>query len=92
MTALRPDLAKYGIVPGDMIEALEVMLQGVPVTRIIEKERTLEVFLRLDEASRKDIETIKIVFLKINGQPIGNVKNDFFLRNRIDRWKKTKDK
>lgn len=56
---LRSDLAKYGITPGNLIESLEAMLQGVPVTKIIEKDRYLEVFLRLDDNSRKDIESIK---------------------------------
>ncbi len=56
---MRPDLAHYGITPGNLMESLEAMLQGVPVTKIIEKDRYLEVFLRLDENSRKDIESIK---------------------------------
>lgn len=57
--AMREDFARYGLIPGDVIESLEVMLQGVPVTRIIEKDRSLDVFLRLDEESRKDIDVIK---------------------------------
>lgn len=57
--AMRPDLKKYGIIPGDLMQSLEAMLQGVPVTRLIEKERYLDVFLRLDQESRKDIETIR---------------------------------
>lgn len=57
--AMRPDMAKYGIVPGDLIESLEAMLQGVPVTRIIEKDRYLDVFIRLNDDSRKDINAIR---------------------------------
>ncbi len=57
--AVREDLARHGLVPGEIIESLEAMLQGVPVTRIIEKDRYLDVFIRLDEESRKDIEAIK---------------------------------
>jgi CzcA family heavy metal efflux pump len=57
--AMRDDFAKYGLIPGDVIESLETMLQGVPVTRIIEKDRSLDVFLRLDDESRRDIEAIK---------------------------------
>jgi Cu(I)/Ag(I) efflux system membrane protein CusA/SilA len=69
--AMRPDLARFGIVPGDLVEALEVMLQGVPVTRIIEKERTLEVFLRLDERSRQDIDAIRTI--PVHVLPTGEV-------------------
>jgi len=56
---MRPDLKKYGIIPGDLMESLEAMLQGVPVTRLIEKERYLDVYLRLDQESRKNIEAIR---------------------------------
>ncbi|MDZ4786302.1 MAG: efflux RND transporter permease subunit [bacterium] len=69
--ALRPDLKKYGIIPGDLIESLEAMLQGVPVTRLIEKDRSLDVYLRLDEASRGDIE--KIRNLPVHVLPTGEV-------------------
>jgi Cu/Ag efflux pump CusA len=57
--ALRDQLAQYGIVPGKLIHNLESMLQGVPVTRIIEKDRFFDVYLRLNEQSRTDIEAIK---------------------------------
>lgn len=57
--AMRPDLAKYGIPAGELMDNLEAMLQGVPVTRIIEKDRYLDVYLRLNEESRKDIDAIK---------------------------------
>jgi CzcA family heavy metal efflux pump len=78
---MRPDLARYGITPGNLIESLESMLQGVPVTRIIEKDRTLEVFLRLDESSRDDIESIKSLPAHVlpTGQviPLGEVADIF---------------
>ncbi len=57
--AMRPELKKYGIIPGDLMASLEAMLQGVPVTRLIEKDRSLDVFLRLDAESRKDIDAIR---------------------------------
>jgi len=69
--AMRPDLARYGILPADLMEALEVMLQGVPVTRIIEQSRFLDVFVRLDEASRKDIDTVKKIPAHV--RPTGEV-------------------
>ncbi len=56
---MRPDLARYGISAGELMDSLEAMLQGVPVTKIIEKERYLDVYLRLNEESRKDIEAIR---------------------------------
>lgn len=56
--AMREEMSKYGIVPGELISTLEAMLQGVSVTRIIEQDRFLDVHVRLDEVSRKDIEAI----------------------------------
>ncbi len=69
--AMRPELKEYGIIPGDLIESLETMLQGVPVTRLIEKDRALDVFLRLDQESRKDIDAIRD--LPVHVLPTGKV-------------------
>jgi len=69
--AMREDLARYGLIPGDVMDSLETMLQGVPVSRLIEKDRSLEVFLRLDEPSRKDIDTIKT--LPVHVLPTGQI-------------------
>ncbi len=57
--AMRPDLAKFGIMPGELVDNLEAMLQGVPVTRIIENDRYLDVYLRLDAESRKNMDQIR---------------------------------
>lgn len=69
--AMRPYLQKYGILPGDLMKTLEAMLQGVPVTRLLERERYLDVYLRLDEESRGQIETIRT--LPIHVTPTGDV-------------------
>lgn len=68
---VRPDLAKYGVSPGDLMENLEAMLQGVPVTRIIENDRFLDVYLRLKEDSRKDIDSIRKLPAYVS--PVGQV-------------------
>lgn len=57
--AMRPEMKKYGILPGELTDSLEAMLQGVPVTRLIEKDRYLDVYLRLDQESRKNIDSIR---------------------------------
>jgi Cu(I)/Ag(I) efflux system membrane protein CusA/SilA len=62
---MRSDLAKYGIVPGDAIESLELMLQGVPVTRIFEGDRILDVYIRLEEKYRRTIDDIKKLSLHV---------------------------
>ena len=79
--AMRPELKKYGILPGDLMASLEAMLQGVPVTRLIEKDRYLDVYLRLDEDSRKDIDTIRQLPAHVlpTGQvvPLGEISDIF---------------
>lgn len=62
---LRSDLAKYGIVPGDVIESLELMLQGLSVTRIFEDDKILDVHLRLEEKYRRTIEDVNKLSLHI---------------------------
>jgi CzcA family heavy metal efflux pump len=56
---MREDLAKYGILPGHLIKDLEAMLQGVVVGRIIRSDRYYDVYVRLDEDSRDDIDSIR---------------------------------
>jgi Cu(I)/Ag(I) efflux system membrane protein CusA/SilA len=62
---MRSDLAKYGMVPGDAIESLELMLQGVSVTRIFEEDKILDVQVRLEEKYRKTIDDIKKLSLHV---------------------------
>ena len=62
---MRSDLARYGIVPGEAIESLELMLQGTPVTRIFEGDKIFDVYIRLEEKFRKTIEDIKRLTLHV---------------------------
>lgn len=69
---MREDLAKYGILPGHLVKDLEAMLQGVVTGRIIRKERFYDVYVRLDETSREDMNAISKlpVFIKPTGEPV----------------------
>jgi Cu(I)/Ag(I) efflux system membrane protein CusA/SilA len=69
--AMREDVRKYGILPGELTESLEAMLQGVPVAKLIEKDRHLDVYLRLDEESRKDLGALRK--LPVHVLPTGDV-------------------
>ncbi len=62
---MRSDLARYGLIPGDAIESLELMLQGIPIARIFEGNKILDVQLRLEEKYRKSIEDIKKLSLHV---------------------------
>lgn len=69
---MRSDLGKYGIVPGDAITSLELMLQGMPVTRIVEQDRFVDVYVRLEEKFRRSIDDIKKLSVHVlpTGRPI----------------------
>lgn len=69
---MRSDLGKFGISPGEIIESLEMMLQGEVVTRIAEGDRFLDVTVRLQEKFRENIEEIKSLAIHVlpSGRPV----------------------
>lgn len=62
---LREEAAKFGINSGEMIENLEMALNGEVVGQIIDQQRFFNVFMRFDEASRSDPEAMKKTTIKI---------------------------
>jgi len=62
---LRDDAKKYGIVVGDLAQLLQKALQGEVVGQILENQKTVDVVMKFDEASRSDLELIKKTPIKI---------------------------
>lgn len=62
---LRDEAAKFGIISGEMIENLEMALNGEVVGQILDQQRFFNVFMRFDEASRSDPEAMKKTVIKI---------------------------
>ncbi len=62
---LREEAAKFGLVSGEMIENLEMALNGEVVGQIIDQQRFFDVFMRFDEASRSDLDAMKKTTIKI---------------------------
>lgn len=62
---LREEAAKFGINSGEMIENLEMALNGEVVGQIIDQQRFFNVFMRFDEVSRSDPEAMKKTTIKI---------------------------
>ncbi|MFS4460119.1 efflux RND transporter permease subunit [Bdellovibrio sp. HCB2-146] len=56
---LRDQAARYAVSVGDLAKLLEKALQGEIVGQILQKQRTIDVFMRFDEKSRSDLELIK---------------------------------
>ncbi len=62
---IRDDALKYNLNIGELASQLELGLQGKVVTQVLEGQRIIDVFTRLDEVSREDIERIKKIIVKV---------------------------
>jgi CzcA family heavy metal efflux pump len=62
---LRDEAKSYGIVLGDLAELLQKALQGEVVGQVLENQRTIDVVMKFDEASRSDLELIKKTPIKV---------------------------
>ena len=67
----REESSRYWISPGELAEDLEIALNGENVASVLEHQRIHEVFMRLDDESRSNPETIENVILKT--MPNGDV-------------------
>lgn len=60
----REDASKYGVRPGTLAQDLEIALNGEAVGSVLEKQRIFDIFMRLDDRSRADPESIKSILVK----------------------------
>jgi Cu(I)/Ag(I) efflux system membrane protein CusA/SilA len=67
---MRDDIAKYGLIVGDVSENLEKALNGEVIAQIIDQQRNFNVFMRFDDDSRANLEKLKKTVIKI--MPDGN--------------------
>lgn len=61
---LREDALKYGVNAGELARQLELALQGEVTAQVIEGQRILDIFSRLNDESRVDVERIKNLIVK----------------------------
>ncbi len=57
--ANRSAMAQYGVTPGDLAEMIDVAFRGEVVSQIREGERTFDLVVRYDDASRSSPEAIE---------------------------------
>lgn len=62
---LREEAANYGLVLGELSETLEKALNGEVIAQVLDNQRTFNVFMRFDDQSRKDLDSIKRTQIKI---------------------------
>lgn len=62
---LREETAQFGILSGELIDNLEMALNGEVVGQVIDQQRYFDITMRFDEISRSDPDTIKKATVKI---------------------------
>ncbi len=60
----REETSKYALRPGTLAQDLEMALNGVTVGSFLEKQRIYDIYMRLDDKSRADAESIKSTLVK----------------------------
>jgi Cu/Ag efflux pump CusA len=60
---LREEAARYGLAPGDVAATLETALRGRVVSEVLDQQRTFEMVVWYDEASRHNIDVIQSTLL-----------------------------
>lgn len=54
----RTDAAAYGFTPGAVVSQVEQALNGVVASKVLEADRTFDLFLRIQESARTDIRSL----------------------------------
>lgn len=65
ISLLRDRVANLGLPAGKIIEVLERTLNGEVVSQVLEEQKVFNVFMRFDEESRSNLETISNTIIKI---------------------------
>jgi len=55
----RTEAARYGLLPGEVVETLETALNGRKVSEVIEGQRRYDLILRFDDKSRDSLEALR---------------------------------
>ncbi len=59
----REKASRYGLNVGDLAEITETSLNGTAVSQVLEGQKTFDLFIRLDEKSRTDIEALRNILI-----------------------------
>jgi HME family heavy-metal exporter len=61
----RDQLARYGLKPGDVNEFIETAMHGKVVSEVLQGQRTFDLFVRLDERYRENLEALNRLSLDL---------------------------
>jgi HME family heavy-metal exporter len=72
----RDQLTRYGLTPDDVNQFVETAMHGKVVSEVLQGQRTVDLFVRLDERYRESIESMKRMSLDLpegGTTPLGSV-------------------
>jgi HME family heavy-metal exporter len=61
----RDQLARYGLTPGDVNEFIETAMNGRVVSEVLQGQRTFDLFVRLDERFRENLDVLRRLSLDL---------------------------
>jgi CzcA family heavy metal efflux pump len=59
----RERASRYGLTIGDLAEDIETFLNGSTVSQVVEGQRAFDLFVRLRESARKDVDAIRNILV-----------------------------
>ncbi len=62
---LRDEAAQYGLILGDLAHRLESALNGKVLGQVVEGQKIIELFMRFDDGSRSNLDTMQNTTVKI---------------------------
>ncbi|HRD70530.1 MAG TPA: efflux RND transporter permease subunit [Legionella sp.] len=69
----REKATRYGVNVGQISEDVQVLLNGVSVSSVLEGQRTFDLYLRMNKPGRDSVEAIQNMLIDAHGQAEGNV-------------------
>lgn len=59
----RERASRYGIKPGELAESVETLLNGVTVSQVLEGQKSFDLYLRLQDSARNDVNSIRNILV-----------------------------
>ena len=59
----RERASRYGIKPGELAETVETLLNGVTVSQVLEGRKSFDLYIRLRDSARNDIDSIRNILV-----------------------------
>jgi Cu/Ag efflux pump CusA len=68
----REKAARYGVNVGQISEDLQILLNGLAVSSVLEGQRTFDLYMRMEESGRDNIKAIKEMLIDAHGVSEGS--------------------